>query len=300
MANILCVIELREGHALPVCLEALGQGRRLSSKLGATLYAVVPLARAPRYGEDDLIAQLAKHGADKVVLVTDESLSGLTDGMRWGAHGHAISLASDLLPPSLLLFGATAGAREVAPRAAARMGAAYVADAWVEAREDRLAVFEGEAQAARALEGDLEFPVVATLPPGRYRTAAGDDEAEVEVLNAAGRPIDFDELGWEADPNGRPVVLCAGDAAGAGAELAEALGGTAGPELGDQAAPRLVVSLGPGLDGVVARVKVAIGEKAAEAPGAHYALTGAPADAAKGLAAAIRGDDEEDEKEPAP
>jgi hypothetical protein len=295
MANVLCVIELREHKVLPVCLEVLGQARRVSTALGATLYAVVPMARAPQYGEDDLIAQLARHGADKVVLVTDEALAGVADGLRWGAHGHAIGLASDLLPPSLLLFGATPGAREVAPRAAARMGAAYLADAWIEAREEGLAVFEGEGAQALALDGDLEFPVVATLPPGRYRLASGDDEAEVEVLAVSGRTLDFDELGWELDAHGRPVVLGDGEPA---SDLAEALGGKAASALAQEAAPRLVVSLGPPVADVPAQVRVAIGAEAGAARGAHYALVGAPADGAEALAKAVRDEPGEPTSEP--
>lgn len=283
MANVLVVIELCEGKALPVCLEALGQARRLGTHLGATVYAVVPLKHAPRYGEDDVIAILARHGADKVVLVTDEAVGA--DGMRWGTHGAAISMVSDMLPPSLLVFGATPGAREVAPRAAARMGAAFLAEAWLEVREDRLALWEGAGAGASALDGDLEFPVVATVPAGRYALATGDDEAEVEVVNAATRPPDFDELGWEADLLGRPLVLGGESAAEAGAELARALGGT--QEATPEAAPRLLVTLGPPVDGVRAQVKVALGDGAIAQAGAHYALSGPPAESARALALAL-------------
>src|SRR3954469_24062788 len=159
MANVLVVIELSEGKAMPVCLEALGQARRLSTHLGATLYAVVPMAQAPSYGEDDLIAQLAQHGADKVVLVTDESLGGASDPMRWGTHGPAIAMVSDMLPPSLLLFGATPGGREMGPRAAARMGAAFLSEAWVEMQDAKIQLWEGSGAEARAIvtDGDLEF-----------------------------------------------------------------------------------------------------------------------------------------------
>jgi electron transfer flavoprotein alpha subunit len=295
MANVLCVIELSLGKALPVCLEALGQARRLSTALGATLYAVVPLEHAPRYGEDDLIAVLARHGADKVVLVTDEAV-GATEGMRWGTHGAAIGMASDLLPPSLLLFGATAGGREVAPRAAARMGAAYLTDAWLEVKDDRLALYEGQGSRAQLLDGELEFPVVATVPPGRYAIAAGDEEAEVEVLISGGRAPDLAEIGWEADPLGQVVVL----APEGGAELAEAaqaleraLGATA-LAAADRAAEnaRLAISLGPPLDGSRALERVALGEGAEKQSAAHYALSGPTVEVARAVAEAIAEEDE--------
>jgi hypothetical protein len=279
MANVLVVIELAEGKALPVCLETLGQARRLSTELGATLYAVVPMAHAPSYGEDDLIAQLAQHGADKVVLVTDEALGGASDPMRWGTHGPAIAMVSDMLPPSLLLFGATPGGREMGPRAAARMGAAYLCEAWVEMRDARLQLWEGSGKDARAIasDGELEFPVVCTVPPGRYSAAHGDDEAEVEVVATSGRSADFDELGWEADPRGKALVLGDSEAA---KKLAEALGGQVAATDGTS---RLVVSVGPGLDATRATVKVALGT----AEGANYRVEGDPAKLAEELAGAV-------------
>ncbi len=56
MANILVVVELWQGEPLPVCLEVLGQARRVATELGATLYAIVPAGQAPRYGDNDLIS----------------------------------------------------------------------------------------------------------------------------------------------------------------------------------------------------------------------------------------------------
>jgi electron transfer flavoprotein alpha subunit len=293
MANVLVVVELAEGKALPVCLEALGQARRLATHLGATVYAVVPLARAPSYGEDDVIAQLAEHGADKVVLVTDEALGGAADAMRWGTHGAAIGLVSDMLPPSLLLFGATPGGREVAPRAAARMGAAFLAEAWLEVREDKLALWEGAGDTAQALDGELEFPVVATVPPGRYQMATGDDEAEVEVVASSGRVPDFDELGWEADAHGRAVVLAPPELKAQAEELARALGGTAivtGAEADSGLlSTRLAVSLSTSFGAVRAQVRVALAEKPESPPGAHYAVVGKAAELAPALTKAIAG-----------
>jgi hypothetical protein len=303
VANVLVVIELHEGRPLPVCLEALGQGRRLSTTLGGTLYAVVPMRHAPRYGEGDVIEVLAQHGADKVVLVTDEQMS--TDGgMRWGTYGAAIAQVSELLPPVMLLFGGTPGAREVAPRAAARLGAAYLADAWLEVRDDRLHLWDGTGPSAHAIDGELEFPVVAMVPPGRYATASGDDEAEVEVLQAPGRASDFDELGWEIDPRARALVVAPAEepsfdeAWGAPAEpnavreaaqaLAESLSGKLASS-GGAVSARLVIAVGTPLDAPAADVRVAVGLDAADAH-AHYALVGEPAPCARALADAIAED----------
>jgi electron transfer flavoprotein alpha subunit len=296
VANVLCVVELHEGRALPVCLEVLGQARRLSTTLGATLYAVVPLGRAPQYGEDDIIAVLGRHGADKVILVTDETLGDRASAMRWGTHGPAIVTITEALPPALVLFGATAGARDVAPRIAARLGAAYLHEAWIEldGSDAGLALWEdagdgGEARALPLPDG-LEFPVVATIPPGRYAVAHGSEDVEVEVVPVGARSADFDELGWQADPRGRAAVYAPEAREAARAELADALGGGDGRLVNE--AVRLLIALdgaGPSTP-VRADVRVAIGAAAAEAPTAHYALVGDAAEAATALARALRGD----------
>jgi hypothetical protein len=284
VANVLCVIELLRGRALPVSLEVLGQARRVSTALGATLYAVVALPRAPSWSDDDLVATLAAHGADKVVLATDETLDG-GEELRWGTHGAALAAVCDLLSPSLLLFGATPSAREVAARAAARIGAAFLYDAWLEARDGELALFEGAGAEARALEGELEFAVVATVPAGRYAPALGDDEAEVEVVATSGRGADFDEVGSEADARPRAIVLVDGETRAAGQKLAAALHAELSSE---PRAARLVITLGPPCPAAGAivdrRVRLGAGGDA------DYVVAGAPARLAEQLARALEDD----------
>jgi hypothetical protein len=280
VANILCVIELCDGRALPVSLEALGQARRVASELGATLYAVVALPRAPSYGEDDLIVQLAAHGADKVVIATDETLGGGED-LRWGTHGGPLAAACDLLSPSLLLFGQTPPAREVAARAAARMGAAYLTDAWLEVRDAKLHLWEGASATARALDGDLEFAVVATVPAGRYLPGSGDDEAEVEVITTSGRGADFEELGWEAEPRPRAIVAANPGERAAGETLAQALGGALASERAPEA--RLAITLGPPCPPGEIRVRLGSGDDA------DFAVAGEPATLAAELARLVGG-----------
>jgi hypothetical protein len=77
---------------------------------------------------------------------------------------------------------ATCAGRELGARAAARVGAAYLHEAFVEVRDGELLIGEGAGEHARMFGGELDFPVVVTVPPGRYAAAAGDEEAEVEVV----------------------------------------------------------------------------------------------------------------------
>jgi electron transfer flavoprotein alpha subunit len=268
MANVLVFIELSDAQPLPGSLEVLGQARRVATRLGATVYAVVVMAHAPRYDEDDLIMQLARRGADKVVVATDETLP-LGGDLRWGTHGAALATVCDLLSPSLLLFSDVPAVREVAARAAARMGAAYLADAWIDEREQQLVLWQGSGAEAEALGSDLEFAVVATVPPGRYRPASGDDEAEVEIVAAGGRGRDFEELGWESDARPAVVIVAAAEQTQAAHELAAALGGVVASAAPTGVPTRLAVTLGPPCPPAERRVR--LGNAAGDS---EYALAG--------------------------
>ncbi len=283
MANVLCVIELQRGRALPVSLEVLGQARRVSTELGATVYAVVALPRAPSWSDDDLVATLAAHGADKVVIATDETLDG-GEELRWGTHGAALSAVCDLLSPSLLLFGGTPAAREVAARAAARIGAAFLSEAWIDHAGGKLTLFEGTGGDAHTLDGELEFAVVATVPAGRYAVAAGDEEAEVEVVATSGRPPDFDELGWEADGRPRAVVRAEAENRGHAERLAAALGGVVADD--NRAGARLAVTLGPPCPAAERRVRLS-----GQDGDADSVVHGDPAMLAEVLARAVADED---------
>lgn len=185
MANVLCFMEQHAGELTPSSLEVLGQARRLGSELGATVYAALALERAPGYGDDDVLARLASAGADKVLLLVGEVFGGSAEEPTWETHGPAMVAAWDVSQPTIMLVPAVGCGRELAARAAARVGAAFLHDAFVEVRDGALLLAEPSADGSRRLPADLDYPVVATIPPGRYAVAAGDEEAEVEVLQVA-------------------------------------------------------------------------------------------------------------------
>lgn len=272
------MIELSGGRALPVSLEVLGQARRLSTALGATLYATVALPQAPRWSKDDVLATLAACGADKIIVTLDERLSN-GEELRWDTHGHALTAVCALVSPSLLLFGLTPAAREVAARLAARLGAAYLYDAWIEVERGALRLFEGEGATARALDGDLEFAVVATIPAGRYRPARGGDEAEVELLSVTAAPPVFTEVAVAIAPPPAAIVVAEPTAGEAAALLARALGGAVVP---DMRGARLAVTLGPPCPRAERRVRLGSGPEDAD-----YVVAGEPVALANSLARAL-------------
>ncbi len=269
MANILVVIELAGDRVHPGALELLGQARRLGSQLGATVFALAPCAKTPGYSEDDLIAVLSRGGADKVLLATAESFAG---PMRWGTHGPLLLSVCAQRRPALLLLAATDGGRDLGARAAALLGAALLVDAWVEADDKGLTLWDGSGESAHRLDGELEFAVVAEVPPGRYLPGRGDDEAEVEVVTPPPpSPGEFEEIAATPEP-ARVVVLGAGPAA---ETLGQALGAATA------VAPDLAIALlptepPPGESEAWRRaaVRVALGRDAAACAGARYAVEG--------------------------
>lgn len=288
MANIHAYIELAGDQPAESSLEALGEGRRIASALGATLHAVVACAIPPR-GADGLIETLGRHGADKVVLVSAPELAG---PLLHATHGPAVAAACEKAPPALVLLAATAGGRDLAPRLAARLGAAYLAEASVEygARGELLLsriVYTGAFR--RRLQADeLERPVVATLAPGSYARATGDDEAEVVLVPPPAAPAapPIEEIERRADPDRAVdtarVVVTAGagvskDAWALVQALARALGGeaavTRGGVLGGLAPAEREVGIGGRL--VSPRLYVACG---ASGSSAHLAGVGADAE----------------------
>jgi electron transfer flavoprotein alpha subunit len=241
VANILVYIELAGDRPLPASLEALGVGRRIATRLGATNYALLPCASRPSYGEDDIIAVLSRSGADKVILVTHPKL---VETPLYISHGAAIAAACSALPPTLMLFASTAGARDLAPRLAAQLAGVYLAEPEIVLGPD------GSLTLARATHGgrwtrtlradDLERPALLTLSPGRAAVGAGNEESEVVVLSPAEIGDGFDEVGREADaaaPLGHARVVVGGgaglgaEALGVASDLARAFGGEAGVTL---------------------------------------------------------------------
>jgi len=241
VANILVYIEFSGDRPLQASLEALGVGRRIATRLGATNYALLPCASRPSYGDDDVITVLSRSGADKVVLVTHPKLA---EAPLYASHGGAIATACAALPPTLVLFASTPGARDLAPRLAAQLAAVYMAEPGLALGPD------GSLTLTRATHGghwtrtlradDLERPAVLTLAPGRAPLGTGDEESEVVVLSPTAVGDGFDEMGREVDgaaPLGQArVVVGAGaglgaEALGVASDLARAFGGEAGVTL---------------------------------------------------------------------
>ena len=324
MANLLVYIERSgaAGTALSgASLEALGEGRRVASFLGATLYALV--AGDDRHGDPAAVEVLGRHGADKVIV------AGAVDARLPALHatqGHIVAAALERVPSALVVFAATPAGRDLAPRAAARLGAAFVPEptfAYGENGELTLTrrVYGGDVQ-RRLAAHDLERPVVVTLTPRGARHVAGAAYAEAIPLHADPKPSLVEEIDCAPDAaatleTARVVVTAGAGVAAEAWDLVRALAGALGGEVGvtrsaverglgscerevgiggRRVAPRLYVACGASgssehLLAVAAHAHIVAINRDPEAPifrHASYGIVGDFADVAPGLIAAAR------------
>jgi hypothetical protein len=189
VANLLVLMEFNRGALLPVSLEALGQARRLGSALGLSVYALVPLPTEPTRSDEDITVHCGRFGADKVLLLTGERLFQEQE-MRYEPFADALMAACAMVPPRLLLMGDTPAGRDIAPRLASRLGAAYLPGGAALAEEGKLQLCD---QQGRYLDLSIELdvaedqppltvPVVLTIPPGRHRMSWGLHDAELLIV----------------------------------------------------------------------------------------------------------------------
>lgn len=238
VASILVYIETEGEQPSRWSLEALGEGRRMATGLGALLCACIPLPAAvlDSAGRQDTLARiLGRAGADRVMLMSAperESPAG------WGLHGELLDAACSECEPLLVLLAASSAGRDIGPRLAARLGAVFVAQPRIEYG------CRGEVVLARALTGGLvqrlsleqvSRPTVLTLTPRAGAAATGGDEAELMFLDPPLVPAHGVEYLHSAEDPGaaletaRIIVLAGSGVAGEGeyalvSKLAAAMG----------------------------------------------------------------------------
>ncbi len=241
---ILVFCELKDGQIRKPSAEALSEGRRLADASGKQLGAL--FAGASCAGS----AEAAKYGADVILAAEGASLASYSSD----AFAQLVADAVKAKGATVLLAAATAMGKDVAPRAAARMGAGYASDV------TGLAMADGKLQAVRPVYAGKAFATttfasavqVATTRPNVFPAAekagagatealaapAGDFKSVVkEILAKAGGKVDLSEAN---------VIVSGGRGMKDGAnfkileELADVLGGVVG-------ASRAAVDAGWGL-----------------------------------------------------
>jgi len=117
--DVLVFCEQRDGILQKVSLELLGEGKKLAATLGQNLVALVL-----GHNIEGLCKTLVEHGADEVIYVDSEYLSDyITE-----PYTKALTSVLSSRAFEIVLIGATAIGRDLAPRAAARIKTGLTAD----------------------------------------------------------------------------------------------------------------------------------------------------------------------------
>lgn len=118
-SGVFVFAEQRDQKLRQCSLELLGEGRSLADKLDQELASVL-------LGDDvaGLCPMLISHGADKVYLANNSSLSSY----QTETYTAVLTAVVSQYRPSIFLFGATTTGRDLAPRLAARLGTGLTAD----------------------------------------------------------------------------------------------------------------------------------------------------------------------------
>lgn len=264
-----------EGGVLPVAFELLGRARELAGARGCR---VVALLGQGEDAPDDAADRLLAAGANEVLLCRDDRLAGLDS--RVYAHW-VCDLAQDR-KPEIILYGATAFGRELAPGVAVRLQTGLTADCTVLDIDSKTGLLQ---QTRPAFGGNLmatiecpyHRPQMATVRPGIF-AAPAPDGARIQRglvtrvdLDAAWQPaarVDAIERADAADTiTDADVLVVVGRGIGSkknlavARQLADALGGKLGctrplveagwleywhqvGQTGVSVAPKLLISLG--------------------------------------------------------
>jgi len=174
MPGIVTFAEHRDGKLRRASLEVVSEARRLTASLGGPVTAVLV---GP--GTEGLAAELASYGADKVSVFDDAALGAYATEPYARALAQAVTEAR----PAAVLVPATAMGKDLAPRAAARLGAGLVSECVsFTARDGRLEarrpMYAGKAYAKVVWQGE---PQMATLRPNVFPLEKPDASRKAEV-----------------------------------------------------------------------------------------------------------------------
>jgi electron transfer flavoprotein alpha subunit len=174
--TIAVLADLKEGSVRKIGLEMLAEARRLADAGGGGTVVAIAVG-ALRAGEADRVAQ---HGADKVLHVEGPGL----ESYAAEPYAEAVRAAVERAKPDVLLIGATAQGKDLAPRVAARLRVGLASDCvgfeWTGGDlVARRPVFGGKAFARVAWNSAR--PRIATVRPNSFTPAAPDASRKAAV-----------------------------------------------------------------------------------------------------------------------
>jgi electron transfer flavoprotein alpha subunit len=177
--DIYVVVEQRDGNIQKVGIELIGAATRLAADLGQKVVGVLMGS-----GIVDKARMLVQYGANEVLVVDDPLLKEYMTEPYAKAMTHIIKTYE----PEIVLFGATAIGRDLAPRVASRINTGLTADCTgldidPETKLLRMTrpAFGGNIMATILCENHR--PQMATVRPGVMSALARDASGTGEITN---------------------------------------------------------------------------------------------------------------------
>jgi len=176
--GIFVFVQQMDNKIAGVSYELLGKARELAADLHSEVTAVL-------FGYDlaDLYGDLAKYGADRIITVDDKSL----ELYATKPYAYCMTKVIEKYKPAIVLYGATAVGRDLAPRIAAGVHTGLTADC------TKLAIADdgtGNLMMTRpAFGGNImatiicpeHRPQMATVRPGVMQKISPAEEADIRV-----------------------------------------------------------------------------------------------------------------------
>ena len=165
-SGVMIVAEHRDGKLRKISLELLGVGKKLAGDLGGGLSACI-IGK----GIEGLAPELGKFGAEKVLVCAAD----IFDTYSPDGYAAAVAAAAKQADPALILFGASSQGKDLAPRAAAKIGTGLASDC-VEVKVEggkvvcKRPVYSGKCFARTEA---VSSPAMASIRPNVY-PAAGE------------------------------------------------------------------------------------------------------------------------------
>ncbi|MEX2460484.1 MAG: electron transfer flavoprotein subunit alpha/FixB family protein [Paenibacillaceae bacterium] len=172
--NILVFAEERAGNLRKVSLEALSAAKGIAD--GGSVIGVLFGSGAMKFTE-----QLAHYGADRIYIVPDTKL----DVYSTDAYTDAFTQLIQWVKPDVILMGHTAVAKDLAPRAAARLGLPLLSDCTDVELEGQHILFVSPIYSGKAFQKKkiTEGIVFATIRPNNILLNEPQPNGTAEIMH---------------------------------------------------------------------------------------------------------------------
>ncbi len=175
--GIMTIAEQRDGELRKISFEIVSEGRRLADAKGEEMVSVLL-----GHNIKDKAQELAKYGADKVIVADDPRLEKYTTD----AYVSVIAQLVKEYDPAILLLGASAQGKDLSARLSARLGVGMAQDCTAFSIENGnliavRPIYAGKAYAKVTFENST--PQMATARPNVMSINEPDESRSAEVID---------------------------------------------------------------------------------------------------------------------